>query len=137
MPISQRHLDALLVLGSWRPDAPKSEFEKHSAKMPLWREVRVLERCRHLNVLGPDEWDAVARRMTQRELVDLFRGLVRAETIWDRGGGWSGGSVAANIWVFGHLWNKLERQEYERLYDWAISNRGTNDWTPGSRMCFF
>jgi hypothetical protein len=86
------------------------------------REVDVINR------LGPQSWLAVSSVLPVEDAVSLFKALVIVERVLH----WSGGSVAAAIWVF----RDLEQRDWplsRSWADWALP-RTRNGYVPFGRM---
>jgi hypothetical protein len=77
-----------------------------------------------INRLHWNEWNRVTGIMERDPSVYLARGLVRAEKML----GWSGGSVAASIWVFRMVQRRFP-QEADALAEWMLAN-SDNPWVP-------
>jgi len=62
-------------------------------------------------------WDAVTRSLSYDDLVSLFKAVVTVERVLN----WSGGSVAAAIWIFREMQQRNEVPTDE-LADWALAH---------------
>jgi hypothetical protein len=113
-------LDRLLTVE--RSDEPT--IAKIEAKLPD------LRRLDWINRFGPaDAWMQIAADLGTDELEWLIKILVVAEREYD----WLGGSVAAPIWLF-RAYSERADTDADALADWALRNRGRNDYIPFGRM---
>jgi hypothetical protein len=88
-----------------------------------------LAHCDWINRYGPaDEWVSIAARYATPVLSSLIRTLVTVE----RSLRWSGGSVAAPIWLF-RAYQERPDGDADDLANWIFSHRG-NDYLPFGRM---
>lgn len=85
-----------------------------------------------LNGGGPTFWEPICKELSKEDAIYLFKGSV----ILERELNLHGGSVAANIFIFRHLYSHRITSFNERreLVDWALKNRGSNDYTPTGSM---
>jgi hypothetical protein len=77
-----------------------------------------------INRLHWKDWDSVTKDMAHDQLVFLAKGLVRSEQVLK----WSGGSVAAAIWVF-RMFQSRFPEESDPLAEWMLVN-SDNAWVP-------
>lgn len=73
----------------------------------------------HVNRLHWNEWNPFTKKMSTSNLESLIKGLTIAETHYK----WSGGSVAAVIWVFNQFANREQPQLVEKVAMWVFENR--------------
>lgn len=93
-------------------------------------ETDFLERA-GINREGPQFWEPICTNLSDENLLYLFRGAVIAERDFDL----LGGSVAANIWILGHLSKRLAPQVTYDAIVWALNNRSRrNSYTPFGSM---
>ena len=71
-----------------------------------------------------EAWDSITEEMEHDQLVMLAKGLVRSEKLLR----WSGGSVAAAIWVF-RVFQRRFPQEANSVAEWMLAN-SDNPWVP-------
>ena len=79
----------------------------------------------HINRLAPRDWEAVAARLDEDQLVALIKGLVTAENVLH----WCGGSVSAVIWTYRSLSQRTDRATSDELADWILKRTG-NPYLP-------
>ena len=78
----------------------------------------------HLNRLALGEWWKVTQELNNDDLIRLVKGL----TIAEREFNWSGGSVAAVIWVFKKL-QERDPGSAEQVGDW-VRQQTRNEYAP-------
>ena len=83
-----------------------------------------------INRFGPaDAWATTVSALSTVQLERLFKILVIAEREFD----WLGGSVAAPIWLF-RAYSQRVDADADTLAEWALRNRGRNDYVPFGSM---
>lgn len=81
-----------------------------------------IARLSMINRMTPTEWNPIMQSLSTSDLVSLFRGVVLAEQLLN----WSGGSVAAGIWVHRELMQRDEALAVT-VGAWAVQ-RTNNDY---------
>ena len=94
----------------------------------LVQDRQSLKRLDWINRLGSEEWNKIAKMLTQDDCEHLIRGLVIAERDleWNYG---SLNSVSGAIWVF-HVYELRFAPSHIQVADWVLQNRGTNNYLP-------
>lgn len=96
----------------------------------ILRAVPNLQRLDWINRFGPaGAWSEVTSEFKTNELERLVKIIVVAEREFE----WLGGSVAAAIWLFRSYRDRPDG-DADALGDWALKNRGRNDYIPFGRM---
>ena len=88
-----------------------------------------MEKRDWINRLGWGGWESIAESLPQSDLENLARGLIITERELE----WPGGSVAASIKVF-RVYEKKFGESSIELANWALKNRGRNQYTPFGRV---
>lgn len=83
-----------------------------------------LKRLQSINTGKKDQWEKIAERISIPELINLNKGLTRAEFFHN----WYGGSVAAVIWTFRAVESRCPELADE-LADWILG-RTRNPYLP-------
>src|SRR5260370_37489562 len=78
-----------------------------------------------INRLGRDLWEAIAEHYATPVLERLIKVLVIAE----RELKWTGGSVAATVWLF-WVYQRRTDADSDALADWIFRNKGNNYYLP-------
>ncbi|MCG3775033.1 MAG: hypothetical protein JW395_1861 [Nitrospira sp.] len=86
--------------------------------------VACVARLDRVNRLHWSSWNAVTDRMSNDDVLALFRGLIIVEKRLR----WTGGSVSAAIWVFRALSDRNDPRT-DSIADWALEN-SDNPWVP-------
>ena len=108
----------LIALGSLE-DSPSAERDRLLARLKPFERV---------NCLAWDQWNELADRLPEVELRNLVHGLTAAELELH----WSGGSVAAVIWVY-RRYESLFPDRADQLADWVLA-RTENPYVPFGGM---
>ena len=109
------HIEKLIALGAIEDiEAPD--------KKVLFDRVRQLS---YLNRQALNSWSDVCDNLSVPDHLALLKAVTLAEKYFN----WKGGSVAAAIWVYRSLENKVDYSASCRIAQWVINN-SDNDWVP-------
>ncbi len=92
---------------------------------PIRPSFSELEDFPDINVKHWSEWNRVTRRLD----VENQQALLRGSTIAERAFEWSGGSVAASIWVWRSLYENADRATAKQAAEWVVSHT-SNPYAP-------
>lgn len=115
MEIKQTDVENLIYLGDKCDDIDENQSHFY---------FRYFQDRDHINRLHPTAWEEATSLLTNMELVKLYKGLI----IIEKHANWSGGSVAAAIWVYRIIQIRGLDQD-NRLADFGLKNCD-NPWIP-------
>ena len=110
MKLTQKHIDTLIEVG-------KTLIIDEDQK-------KYLQDCDFINRLSSEEWDNHSSKLTDNDIINLFKGIVLVE----KNLRWMGGSVAGGIWVYSNIRKRHLDFDYQ-IANWALQTT-ENDYIP-------
>lgn len=111
MELTQNDIEKLITIGK-----NDGQFENSSLEYFISRD--------YINRLHGNTWREFMTKLTNEDLIFVFKALVRIEKELE----WIGGSVAGAIWVYGVIQNRGLDRDY-KIADFGLRNCD-NPWVP-------
>ena len=111
MELTQNDIEKLITIGK-----NDGQFENSSLEYFISRD--------YINRLHGNTWREFMTKLTDEDLIFVFKALVRIEKELE----WIGGSVAGAIWVYGVIQNRGLDRDY-KIADFGLRNCD-NPWVP-------